>query len=261
MEVMEQDKHLAKMEKAKQYEEVDKIMNYLNIANNSIFFTATAVIIVFIVVQSLLFIRLALQEGARIGLSKAKMYKALRMGFVSSIVPALAIGVALMAMAPVLGIPISWMRLSVIGSAPYELMAAGVGAKSMGIDQLGGTGYTGQVFANSIWTMCIGSIWAVSITVLFLKKIKSKYSQTVNKDPKWRNILTSAAFMGVFSIFIADPVTSGGLPLITLLAGGLFMTLFAVMIVKLKIEWLREFSLTFSILGAMACAVIVSNLI
>ncbi|WP_105617863.1 DUF5058 family protein [Vallitalea okinawensis] len=234
--------------------------DYLNIANSNIFYICGAIILLIVVLQSYLFIKLAFKKGKEQGLSKEKMFKALRTGAISSVVPSIAIIVALMTMVPVLGVPIPWMRLSVIGSAPYELMAAGIGSKSMGIDQLGGPGYTKEVFASSIWVMCFGSIWAVGLIILFLKSIKKQYSKTVDKDPQWKTVLINAAFLGVFCIFIADPVTTGGLPLYTLLSGGVIMTILALLIVKFKVTWLREFALTFSMIGAMLCSILFSNL-
>lgn len=235
--------------------------DYLQIANGKIFYLCGALMVAFIILQSLLFIRIAFKEGLRIGLTKQKMFKAFRTGAISTVVPTLAVIVALITMVPVLGVPIPWIRLSVIGSAPYELMAAGIGAKSMGVDGLGGAGYTSQVFAASVWIMCIGSIWAVSLVTIFLKKIKERYSQKVDGDPQWKAILMNAAFLGVFCIFIADPITKGGMALVTLLCGAGIMTMFAILIVKLKQNWLREFALALSMIGAMACTVLFSSIL
>lgn len=236
------------------------MQNYLQIANSKVFFICGAVIVLFIILQSILFVKLAYNKGLKAGLSRKKMLKAFRTGAISTIVPTIAIIVALITMVPVLGIPIPWMRLSIIGSAPYELMAAGIGAKSMGVDSLGGTGYTKQVFATSVWIMCFGSIWAVSFVTIFLKKIKTRYSKVVDTDPKWKSVLMNAAFLGVFCIFIADPITKGGLPLATLSCGAGIMTVFAMLIVKFKQKWLREFALAFSMIGAMVCTVLISRL-
>lgn len=236
--------------------------NYLEIANSKVFYILGSVIILFVILQSYLFVRLAFKEGIIIGLSKKQMIKAFRVGAVSSILPTIAIIVALIAMVPVLGIPIPWIRLSVIGSAPYELMSAGIGAKVMGVEGLGGAGYTSEVFAFSVWIMSIGSFWAVSIVVFFLKKIKNKYaSNSTSADASWGTILTNSAFLGVFCIFIADPVVKGGLPLFTLLSGAGIMTLLVVIIVKLKVNWLKEFALTLSMLGAMLLSIVASNFI
>ncbi|WP_372999848.1 DUF5058 family protein [Lutispora sp.] len=232
--------------------------DYLQIANSKVFFLCGAIVILFILFQSVLFFRLAYNQGLKIGLTKGKMLKAFRTGAISTIVPSIAVIVALMTMVPVLGIPIPWMRLSVIGSAPYELMAAGIGAKSMGIDSLGGAGYNSQVFASSVWIMCIGSIWAVSFVAFFLRKIKEKYAKSTTSDPQWRNILNNAAFLGVFCVFIADPIIKGGLSLFTLICGAVIMTILALIIVKLKQDWLKEFALALSMIGAMACTVLFS---
>lgn len=233
---------------------------YLQIANSKIFFICGGIIISFIILQSLLFFNLAYKEGRRIGLSKIKMIKAFRTGAISTMVPTLAIIVALITMIPVLGVPIPWIRLSIIGSAPYELMAAGIGAKSMGLSSLGGEGYTNEVFAASIWIMCVGSIWAVSFVTFFLKKIKSRYAKSIDRDSKWKSILMNAAFLGVFCIFMADPITKGGIPLATMLCGAGIMTIFAFLIIKFKQNWLKEFALAFSMIGAMACTVLMTSL-
>jgi hypothetical protein len=164
-------------------------------------------------------------------------------------------------MIPVLGFAVPWIRQTVMGSTPYELTAAGIGAKVMGLSGLGGQNYTSSVFASSIWVMTMGSIWAVLIVVIFLKKLQKKYTTIVSGDSKWKVVLVNAAFLGVFGIFIADPIVSGGLPLITLAAGGVLMTVHAVMIVKFKLNWLKEFALTISMVGAMACAAIFSNIL
>lgn len=234
--------------------------DYLQIANSKIFFLCGAIMIIFIVLQSVLFFRLAYIEGLKLGLTKAKMLKAFRTGAISTIVPTIAVIVALITMVPVLGVPIPWMRLSVIGSAPYELMAAGIGAKSMGINSLGGAGYNSHVFAASVWVMCVGSVWSVSLVAFLLKKIKKGYAKNINSDPKWRTILVNAAFLGVFCIFIADPIIKGGLPLVTLLCGASIMTVLALIIVKLKQNWLKEFALALSMIGAMACTAFFSYL-
>lgn len=237
--------------------------DYIKIANSNVFYICAIVITLAVLLQAYIFIRISLKEGEKRGLSKKKMYQALRTGAVTSIVPSISTVVALIAMIPVLGLPIPWIRQSIMGSTLYELTAAGVGAKAMGVIKLGGPEYTASVFASSIWIMTLGSFWAVAIVVFFLKKYQSKITTISGGDPAWKNILINAAFFGVFSIFIADPVTSvttDRLPLTTLIAGGFLMTIFGIIIVKLKQKWLREFALTFSMIGAMVVAALASHL-
>ena len=234
--------------------------DYIKVANNNIFYICGIVITLAVLLQAYIFIRLSFKEGEKRGLSRKKMYQALRTGALTSIVPSISAVVALIAMIPVLGIPIPWIRQSIMGSTPYEFLAAGIGAKAMGVNSLGGTGYTSSVFASSVWIMTLGSFWAVAIIVFFLKKYQNKITKITGGDPAWKNVLINAAFFGVFSIFIADPVATGGLPLAALVSGGILMIGLAVIIVKLKQNWLREFALTVSMLGAMVITVLISRL-
>jgi hypothetical protein len=235
--------------------------DYLEIANSGYFYLWGGVILLVIMIQSILFIRLAWKEGRRIGLSSERMLKGLRTGMVSAIIPSIPIVIALIAMSGVLGVPFPWIRLSVIGSAPYELIAAGIGADAMGVEGLGSTDYTHYVFANSVWVMTIGAMWSGLIVFFFLKTIKKQYKKIENRDPDWMKIIAHAAFFGVICIFLAGPVTAGGVPLLTMVTGAVLMTLCALLISKFKIKWLREFALPISMVGAMAGAILFARLL
>ena len=232
--------------------------SYLDYANAPVLKIAAFGIVVFVIVQSALFLAVALRRAKDSGISREKLIKAARSGVTTSIIPTLPIIMALIAIAPVIGLPISWMRLSVIGSAPYELMAAGIGAKTMGVDSLGGAGFTTTVFANSVWIMCIGSFWAIFIVAVLYKGLKKRYSLKSGGDTRWRELLINACFMGVFSIFIADPLTSGGSALYTFLISAGVMLLCLILIVRFKFEKLKEFALTLSMLTALGGAVLIN---
>lgn len=234
--------------------------DYLELANAPVMMTAAIVVVAFVALQSVLFLAVALRRGARAGLSRERMAKAFRTGATTSVIPTLPIVVALLAIAPVIGVPVSWMRLSVIGSAPYELMAAGIGAKSMGVDSLGGAGFTPTVFANAVWIMCIGSFWSIMLVSIFYKGIKRRYSLKAKADTRWREVMTGACFMGVFALFMADPITTGGSALVAFAAAAVAMLVCLALVVKLGLEGLKEFALTISMLAGMAACVLWTRL-
>lgn len=235
--------------------------DYLEIANSGYFYMWGSVILSVIAVQAILFIRLAWKEGKRIGLNPGRMLKGLRAGMVSAIIPSIPIVIALIAMSGVLGVPFPWIRLAVIGSAPYELLAAGIGAESMGIETLGGAGYNAQVFANSVWVMTIGAMWSGLMVFFFLKTIKKQYRKIEKKDPNWMKVISAAAFFGVICIFLVGKAVTGTVPLLTTITGAILMTICALLITKLKIHWLREFALPISMIGAMAGAVLFTQIL
>jgi hypothetical protein len=235
--------------------------DYLAIANSGYFYLWGSIILLVIMIQAILFIRLAWKEGKRIGLTNKRMLQGLRAGMVAAIIPSISIVIALIAMSGSLGIPFPWIRLSVIGSAPYELIAAGIGASSMGIKSLGGEGYNQYVFANSAWVMTIGAMWSGLIVFFFLKRIKKQYAKIEKKDPNWMKIITLAAFFGVVCIFLPQPIAAGGVPLVTTVTGAILMIICALLIKKFEIKWLREFALPFSMVGAMASAIIFTGIL
>jgi len=234
--------------------------DYLEMANSGYLYLWGSLILLVILIQAILFIRLAWKEGTRIGMSSQQMLKGLRAGMVSAIIPSIPIVMMLIVMSAVLGVPFPWIRLSVIGSGPYELIAAGIGAKAMGVQSLSGEGFTQFVFANAVWVMTIGAMWSGLIVFFFLKTIKKRYKKIENRDPEWMKVITSAAFFGVICIFVAQPITAGGVPLLTTITGAVLMTICALLITKLNFKWLREFALPLSMIGAMAAAILFSTM-
>lgn len=230
--------------------------DYLEIANSSIVFILAIILILFVLIQSIIFLIIAWKRGKEIGLSKQKMINTVKTSAVFSIVPSIPIVISLIAIVPILGIPFSWLRLSIIGSAPYELISADIGAKSMGIENLGAEGYTSEVFANSMWVMSIGIIWGLLMCILFLKKYQSKMKSIKNKDSKWMTILINALFFGMLSVFLGSPIVKGGVSLMVLVSSGIIMWLITYIGRKTKKEWINNFSLAISMVGGMALAIL-----
>lgn len=77
--------------------------DYLSIANGNIFYICGIIITLLVILQAFLFIGISLREGRRCGLTKEQMFKALRVGAVTSIIPSISAVVALIAMVPEIG--------------------------------------------------------------------------------------------------------------------------------------------------------------
>jgi len=176
---------------------------------------------------------------------------------VFSIVPSIPIVIALMAMAPVLGIPFPWIRLSIIGSSVYELLSANIGAQSMGISGLGGDGYTAVVFANSLWVMSVGIIWGLVASIIGLKKYQNRIQKSRGKDSKWTEIFVLSLYFGMISVFIGQPIVEGGIALYTMIFSAAVMGLITFIINKFKLKRLGDFALSISMVLGMVFAAII----
>jgi len=235
-------------------------MKYLDIANSSLVYLLGSILILFVLGQSILFLVKAYKRGIQIGLKREKMNSAIKSSITFSIVPSLPIVIALIAMVPKLGIPFPWIRLSIIGSMQYELIAAETGAKAMGIDGINAA-FTAQTFANVMWIMSIGIIWGLLTCIFFLKKLEKGINKQKKKDNTWLTILISSLFFGMISVFIGPVITSGGVQLLTMISAAAVMLIFIFIVEKFKVKWLKNFSLSLSMIIGMALAILYSSIL
>ena len=235
-------------------------MDYLEIANGGLLYALAGLVICFVVVQSIVFLRMAYKRGLAIGMTREKMMETVKTSAVFAIVPSIPIVISLMAIAPVLGIPFSWMRLSVIGSQSYELIAAGIGASSMGVENLGDPGYTAEVFSNSMWVMSVGIIWGLVLSIFVLKKYLKNIKNVQKKDGAWAEIMINALFFGMLSVFLGQPIVAGGLPLLVLLGSAIVMFVLTKISDKMTLPWLKDFALSVSMVAGMGMAILLTGL-
>ena len=116
-------------------------MNTLSIANSAILWPLCGITLVVVLAQAMLFMRLAKKTAKQISLAPEVTNRAMRIGLVSAIGPALGVFIVMVGLMTSIGGPLSWLRLSIIGSAATELSNATFGATAAGAE-LGGEGYT-----------------------------------------------------------------------------------------------------------------------
>ena len=111
---------------------MNESVNYLDLANSPLMWLGAAVAVGIVVFQSVLFFRKSLVAAKEAGISQEQINSAIKSSAISSIGPAVVILVTMISLIVSMGAPVSWMRLSFIGSVNYEAMAAGFGAQAMG---------------------------------------------------------------------------------------------------------------------------------
>ena len=237
--------------------------DYLSIANSPILYIGVAALLIVVTWQSAVYIRKALARAEELNIPKEKLRRAMRTAAVVSIVPSIAIVIALLTLAPVLGTPISWGRLSIIGNLSYELFAANIGAESAGV-ALGGADYTATAFLTSVTTMTIGSFAMLGITILGFKKYKTRLNRSLDKEGKrednpWARVLLAALIVSLYARFLAEPVAHGGVMLITMLVSAACAFLLGLLVKRVQsLKWMNDFVLSISMIVGMIAAVLVS---
>lgn len=233
--------------------------NYLEIANNPVLYLVVVLLLLLITWQAIVYIKMALKRANELGIPKEKLVKAAKTAAITSIVPSIAIIIALITLSTVIGTPISWGRLAVIGSLTYELFAANLGATASGAT-LGSASYGAGAFLTSVCTMTIGSFVTISLTIFVFKWYKKSLNKKLAKsgDNTWSKILVATIIVSMYSRFMVDPLVKGGTSLITMLSSAGAMVIIGFLIKKTGAKWLKDYAISFSMIFGMIIAVVSS---
>ena len=228
---------------------------YLQIANSLGFWIIAFIMISLVIFQALLFMNKAFQVGRKIGMSEIQLKSALRAGIITSFGPSFAVLIGMVALITLIGAPMAWMRLSVIGAVMFETMATNAGAQALGV-KLASPEYGLVGFANSLWVMSLGSVGWLLITGLFTHKLGDIRTALVRGKEEMLPVITIGAILGAFGYQFSQSLVVMGKPTIAALVSAGLMILFDFLSTKLNLRWLKEWSLGFAMVVGMFSAVI-----
>ena len=236
-------------------------------STNSMFLYGIAVfVILFVLAQSLFFLVRAYRRGREIGMDTAKLKKTILSTAVFTIAPAISILLGVVTLSKFLGIPLPWIRMSVIGAITYELPAATSTANALGLS-LSQMVTDPKVYTAIAWVMTLGIMPSIILPPLLMKKIQGGVVKLKNKDGKWGDMFMTSLFLGMISAFLgmvfADIRSglAGWIPIFVLLASALIMAVLGLLITKKNVKWLETYALAISMVGAMVFAVVITPLI
>ena len=131
-------------------------MLYSDICNSPWMYIWVLVLLVAAMAQSLLFMRKAWRHGKEIGMTSGELKNGLRTGITVSILPTLPVLLVFVSLVQLLGTPLTWLRLSIIGSAHYEAYAASLAVEAMGEELvLNGYSIAGWTAAQVLKTILV----------------------------------------------------------------------------------------------------------
>ena len=239
----------------------------MNFSTNSSFLYVVAVcVIVFVLAQSVYFLVRAYRRGKTIGMETAVLKKTVLSTAVFTIAPAISILLGVVTLSKFLGIPLPWIRMSVIGAITYELPAATSTANALGIS-LSETITDPKVYSAIAWVMTLGILPSIVLPPILMKRIQGGVIKIKNKDSKWGDIFMTAMFLGMISAFLGMVFAdvrkglAGFIPIFVLLVSALIMCICGLLIKKCNMKWLETYALSISMVGAMIFAVLITPLI
>ena len=250
---------------------------YLSIVNSGTFYVIVSVVLTFITLMCVLFLFKSYRAGIKIGMEKAVLKKTIISSATFTLLPSISILLGVIALSGSLGVPFSWLRLSVIGALQYELQVAEVAAQSMGLIGLKPEMMSMEAFVTIALVMTIGILGGVVCCLLFLKKYLAKLQKTPKKEstgkPGFGTHATTAMFVGLCGAYIGayvGEIVTGRpidgefvrdfMPITVAAIAAAAMGIFEFFIQKKNKKVLENFSLAASMLLAMAAAVVIKLL-
>lgn len=228
--------------------------------NDSFLFLLAGLVILYVLGQSVFFLIKAWRRAKELGIPAKTLRGTLTGSALFSVAPAIAILLGLISLSRFLGIPLPWLRLSVLGALTYELPAAASVAKITGMpmDQ---PAADPAVYLSIAWVMTVGILSGILIILFFQKKMQSRLQRMKEKDARWSAILMDSLFVGMIATFLgmvfADVHTglAGFIPVFVMLFSALVMALCGLAVKKLGWQWLENYAMPVSMLSAMAFAI------
>ena len=236
--------------------------------NSPILFILVGLIIAVVLGQSIFFLWRALSHAKRKGMDKAIIRKTITSTIVFTIAPAVAILVGVISLSKSLGIPLPWLRLSVIGSLSYETVAAGSALNELGLS-LGNMLTDASDFVTVAFVMTVGIVIGLLLVPLLTKRIQGGLLKIEAKDKKWSEVLNNAMFLGMISAFLGyvfcdvtyvfSGNTAGLVPVLVMLVSAVVMVLCGLLSKKLRARWITDYALPISLISGMAAAIPITN--
>ena len=233
--------------------------------NSPVLFVVAGVIIAAVLAQSVYFLVKAWRRGLAIGMAADKLKRIARTAAVFTIAPADAIVISVITLAKDLGVPLPWLRLSVVGSLSYETIAASNAESAMGLVFGQVSALTAQQYVTIAWVMTISIMVGIWLVPLVGKKLQTGMINMENRDKKWGDIFSASMFIGMISAFLGyvfcDFATvfsgnlSGLIPPLVMLVSALVMCLAGLIVKKYKWRWVGDYALPISLIAGMASAI------
>lgn len=263
----------------------------MSIANSWWMYLLGGIVVFFVLVGCIFFILKAFKDAKKLGMDEKVLKKVVFDSFLFTILPSISILIGVVALSGKLGVPLPWIRLTVIGALHYE----GAAVKAVIGDATSIA--TPEMFVTIAFVMTLGILTGPVFCLFGFKaydkkvlaktrveeekeEVKEEVVETTevkeNKKPGFGSILFNAVFIAMVSSFLAvdavkifktgtldkegvpvSPVNSY-IPLIVI--GVTFLSMFVCDYIEKKFnqKWLSSFGLGLSMVMGMISAVIVN---
>ena len=233
--------------------------------NHPILFLLAGIVIAVVLAQSIFFLIRAWRRGVQMGMEKKKLRRIVINAAVFTIAPAIAIIISVATLAKNLGIPLPWLRLSVVGSQSYETIAASNTMEGMNIRLGSNVALNASQYVTISLVMTISIMVGIWLVPVVAKKMQKGMISMEKRDKKWADLFSASMFIGMIAAFLGfvfcdfgsvfKGETYGLVPVLVMLVSALAMVLSGVLVKLTKKRWISDYALPVSLVIGMASAI------
>lgn len=150
--------------------------------NSSFLYILAALVILFVLAQSVFFLVRAYRRAEAVGMDMEKLKKTMVSTAVFTIAPAVSILLGVITLSKFLGLPLPWIRLSVVSAITYELPAATSSAAAFGVS-ISETITDPKIYSAIAWVMTLGILPSVILPPILMKPIRTDSSSCGTRVP------------------------------------------------------------------------------
>ena len=233
--------------------------------NSPALYLICGLIVLVVLLQSVYFLVKAWKYGRKIGMDSDKLKRIARTAAIFTIAPAAAIVISVITLSKDLGVPLPWLRLSVVGNLSYETIAASNALSAMGLTFGKVDALTAQQYVTIASVMTVSIMVGIWLVPLIGRKLQNGVISLENRDRKWGEIFSASMFIGMISAFVgyvfSDFSTifhgdsSGLIPVFVMIVSALLMVLAGILVKVTKWRWISDYALPISLVAGMAAAI------
>lgn len=220
------------------------------VAQSPIIWVCALAVFAVIAAQSFIYMHAVRRAGDDVGVSRKDLNRGFRSGAVASIGPSLAVVLVAIALLALFGSPAVLMRIGLVGSAATETASASIAADTMGAN-LGGDGWTQQVFVVAFFAMALsGAAWMV-VTLLFTPVLKRGGHKLSKVNPAAMAIIPGSALIAAFMALTITELPNSAIHVIAVAVSAGAMVVMLFIAKRFNQGWLKEWALGLSIIIAL----------
>jgi len=233
--------------------------------NSPALFLLAGVIVAVVLAQSVFFLVKAWKRAKQLGMDSTKLRRIARTAAIFTIAPAIAIVISVITLSKDLGLPLPWLRLSVVGNLSYETIAATNAESAMGLTFGKVTGLSATQYVTIAGVMTVSILVGIWLVPLIGKKLLTGVINLEKRDRKWAEIFQNSMFIGMISAFVGfvfcDTAKafkgdlSGLIPVCIFFISAAVMGICGLLLKKTGKRWIMDYALPISLIVGMAAAI------